>query len=65
MAWPLKRRVAGGVSAPGPHRSGREPLDSSGSCRPVIDGAFWPRFSRFSTLAGWARVTEAALPFQG
>ena len=33
-------RVAGGISAPGPHRSGREPLDSSGSCRPVIDGAF-------------------------
>ncbi|MBV9727899.1 MAG: AMP-binding protein, partial [Pseudonocardiales bacterium] len=32
---PIGRRVAGGISAPGPHRSGREPLDSSGSCRPV------------------------------
>jgi transposase len=29
-------RVAGGTAPPGPHRSGREPLDSSGSCRPVI-----------------------------
>jgi hypothetical protein len=30
------RRVAGGISAPGPHRSGREPLGSSGSCRPIV-----------------------------
>ncbi len=30
------RRVGGGISAAAPHRSGRESLDSSGSCRPVI-----------------------------
>src|SRR6266851_5775178 len=29
-------RVAGGISAPGPHRSGRESLDSSGSCRTIV-----------------------------
>ena len=28
-------RVAGGISAPGSHRSGREPLGSSGSCHPT------------------------------
>jgi hypothetical protein len=29
-------RVAGGIAAPGPHRSAREPLDSYGSCRPTV-----------------------------
>ena len=41
-----QRRVAGGISAPGPHRSGHEPLDSSGSCRPA---------TRFGTVAASAR----------
>jgi hypothetical protein len=32
-------RVAGGISAPGSHRSGREPLGSSGSCHLVHQNA--------------------------
>jgi hypothetical protein len=44
-----RRRVARGIAAPGPHRSGREPLDSSGSCRPV---------TRTCTAAPNARTAE-------
>jgi putative ATP-dependent endonuclease of the OLD family len=46
-------RVAGGISAPGPHRSGREPLDSSGSCHPVI---------RACTAGPSARTGQAPVP---
>lgn len=35
MSRPL-RRVGGGISAAAPHRSGREDLSSSGSCRSVV-----------------------------
>jgi hypothetical protein len=31
----LNCRVAGSISAPGSHRTGREPRDSSGSCHPT------------------------------
>ena len=31
----LNCRVAGSIAAPGSHRTGREPLDSSGSCHPT------------------------------
>ena len=46
------RRVGGGISAAAPHRSGREPLDSSGSCRSVFR---WWR-STSSARTGGVRV---------
>ena len=50
------RRVARGISAPGPHRSGREPLDSSGSCHPVI------RSCTATTSAQTGQVTVSGPP---
>ena len=49
-------RVARGISAPGPHRSGREPLDSSGSCHPVI------RSCAATTSAQTGQVTVSGPP---
>jgi SAM-dependent methyltransferase len=48
----LRRRVGGGISAAAPHRSGREDLSSSGSCRSVVRS--WRSTS--SARTGGARV---------
>src|SRR6266571_8788382 len=50
---PESCRVGGGISAAAPHRSGRESLDSSGSCRPVI---------RACTAGPSARTGQAPVP---
>ena len=51
----VARRVAGGNRTPGPHRSGREPLGSSGSCR--LDHQAERHQDQWANRAGHAVVT--------
>jgi hypothetical protein len=55
-------RVAGGVSAPGSHRSVREPLGSYGSCRRVTRVRFPMPSGRTGLVAGWLPVTSTPAP---